>query len=213
MGDNLSELADSDVSGFLRQSVDKSIARHGFSVSEDARRYVCGVLEEFIVPGKLFTTYNLDGEPVDNSKPTTGEQIYGLRPITFQHFEALEARGAERTLKTRNLAEHCLFLVGFCYDQVRRKGTARFHTDMGAFAYDSLGRFVVPGVAQTTYPEIAENFWEMGAVIGDLHLPTLRKDGKRINEVMCMLDKTRDKRYQLLLKGVFGTDLITTGWG
>ena len=195
-----------DLDDFLQKSIFESVVRHGFNVSSNARDYLSHMLKEFVVPGKLFTKYDF-----------YGEQVYGLKPVTWQMFDTLETRGAERAVKTQNLAEHCLFLVGFCYDLIKRKGTARFHTDIGAFAYESLGRLVSPPgrVVQTVYPEVAEKFWEMGAIIGDLHLPNLKSNGKKIQEVMYLLDKTRDKRYQLLLKGIFDTEMliVPTGWG
>ena len=191
----------SELSDFLHQNVDDSVVRHGFNLSPEGREYLRDFLGRFIDIARLFHEYQ-----------SQGEKMYGLKPITFQHFEALQEKGlAQKSIVLQQLAEECLFLVGYCYDFVRRNGAAqvRFHSNMGAAAYDSLAALT----GQQVFPEVAESFSAYSVVVGDLHIPELKADNQRFKHVLDQWLKTRDKRYELLIEGVLGQKGIVAGMG
>lgn len=158
--------------------------------------YIERMLTRFVESSNLFQSYDFHGE-----------KKYGLKPITLQHFELTSTEfSSSRESGLQKLAEECLFLVGYCYDHVRRNGigSVHFHRDVGSVAYDSLG--ALTGVQ--TYPEVAESFDEYAVVIGDLHVPGLRKDRKKLKVVLDRWMETRDQRYALLLEAAVEGDRL-----
>ncbi|MBI2102943.1 hypothetical protein HYT55_03835 [Candidatus Woesearchaeota archaeon] len=194
----LTELTD-----FLADTIRDSVQRHHFPLSEAGQHYLQDMLTRFVDPNSLFQVYDLHGE-----------RRYGLKPITFQQFEAWEKALGDGTsgkeLGMQQVAERCLFLVGFCYDYVRRNGvgSVRFHRDTGAVAYDGLG--VLTGV--DTFPEIAASFDACAVVVGDLHVPELKKDSQKLKKVLDRWVETRDRRYGLLIEAALGPQNFAVGY-
>lgn len=194
---NLPELTD-----FLASTVKDSVQRHHFPLSEAGQHYLQDMLTRFVDPGQLFQGYDLHGE-----------RVYGLKPITLQQFEAWEKVFGDGTstkeVGMQQLAEQCLFLVGYCYDYVRRNGvgSVRFHRDTGAVAYEGLG--ILTGV--DTYPEIAASFDACAVVVGDLHVPELKKDSQKLKKVLDRWVETRDRRYGLLVEAALGPQSFAVG--
>lgn len=191
-------MSNQELTAFLRSTVDDSIARHAFPLSSDGQAYLNDFLVRYVDATRLFREYRLQGK-----------NVRGLKPITFQHFEALEEKGlAERTVVLQNLAEECLFLVGFCYDYVRRNGLGqvRFHSDMGAAAYGGLAALT----GQPVFPEVAERFDTYSVVVGDLHLPELKINNRRFKQVLDRWMETHDRRYELLIEGVLGSPVVSS---
>ncbi len=189
-------MQNSELGDFLRSNIEDSSSRHGFALSSDGRAYLTDFLVRYVDATRLFREYQLQGK-----------NVRGLKPITFQHFEALEEKGlAEKTVALQTLAEECLFLVGFCYDYVRRNGLSqvRFHSDMGAAAYGGLAALT----GQQLFPEVAEQFDSYSVVVGDLHLPELKNDNRRFKKVLDRWMETHDRRYELLIEGVLGSNVV-----
>ncbi len=192
------KMSNQELTAFLRSNIEESIDRHGFPLSSDGCDYLGDFLTRYVDATRLFREYRLEGK-----------NVRGLKPITFQHFEAFEEKGlAEKTVVLQNLAEECLFLVGFCYEYVRKNGLGqvRFHSDMGAAAYGSLA--VLTG--QPVFPEVAEQFDTYSVVVGDLHIPELKKDHRRFKRVIDRWMETRDRRYELLVEGVLGSSVVSS---
>ncbi len=185
-------MSNQELSTFLRSNIEDSISRHAFPLSTEGQAYLSDFLVRYVDATCLFREYRWQGE-----------KMYGLKPITVQHFEALEEKGlAEKTVALQNLAEECLFLVGFCYDFVRKNGLGqvRFHSDMGAAAYGGLAALT----GEHLFPEVAEQFDSYSVVVGDLHLPELKSDNRRFKKVLDRWMETHDRRYELLIEGVLG---------
>ncbi len=187
-----------DLGSFLQSTVEDSIVRHGFHLSADGKAYVSDFLTRFVGIGQLFREYQWNGETE-----------YGLKPISLQHFAALEEKGlAEKTVALQNLAEECLFLVGYCYDFIRKNGLGqvRFHSDMGVAAYGGLAALT----GQQLFPEVAQHFDSYSVVVGDLHIPELKNDDRRLKRVLDCWMETRDQRYALLIEGVLGSTVVSS---
>ena len=187
-----------ELSDFLGETIEGSVSRHGFSLSDEGKTYLRGVMEHFADAQQLFQEYDFHGKP-----------IYGLKPITLQHFEAVAEKGrAAKTEALRTVAEQCLFLVGFCYDHIRKNGMGqvRFHSDLGAAAYDSLAQR--SSADAHVFPEIAEQFTAYCVVTGDLHIPELRSNPVRFKNVFDRWMKTHDRRDELLIEGVLDKQLV-----
>jgi len=192
------KMSNQELTAFLRSNIKESIDRHGFPLSSDGCDYLGDFLTRYVDATRLFREYRLQGE-----------NVRGLKPITFQHFEALEEKGlAEKTVVLQGLAEECLFLVGFCYEYVRRNGLGqvRFHSDMGAAAYGGLAALT----GQAVFPEVAEQFNSYSVVVGDLHIPELKNDNRRFKQVLDRWMETRDRRYGLLIEGVLGSNVVSS---
>jgi hypothetical protein len=160
---------------YLERSIDTAIDRHDLNISDDARKHVISVLEKFSVSLELFE-----------------DDSYGLEPITFQYFQAAKEMGIfSRLQKHEKLGDHCLFLLGYFYDMVRKQGKSQvnFHADTGSSAYRETGNV-----------ELATNFPSLCYVISDLHLPSIDSDEK-IVELYQKWQRTEDRYYESLLLG------------
>ncbi len=193
------ELGDMELGDFIHQTLADSVQRHNFPLSDLGLLYLEEIMLHFIEAGNLFKKYDFHGE-----------KKYGLKPITFQHFEALEQKGLAREAALRNLAEECLFLVGYGYDFLRQQGLGqvRYHSDMGRVAYAGLPRFEPSRFEPTIFPEVAEHFDWYSVVTGDLHVPALRSDERQLKKVLDKWLETRDRRYELLIEGALGGKVV-----
>lgn len=191
----LSGLDSSSLDSFLKKTIQESVDRHQYPLSQDGQAYLGGVLKRFAVSSELFDEYLFHGE-----------RIHGLKPVTLQHFDSLEKKGPEKEAVLQHLAEQCLLLVGYFYDSVRRNGLAQvhFHSNVGMAAYVGLSP-----ARSSVFPEIAEHFDLYSVVVGDLHIPELRQHTKKLERVMKRWMQTRDRRYELLIEGVLeGSELL-----
>lgn len=193
-----SELSDF-LDDFFNITMRDSIKRHNFPLSEEGLCYLQKVAIRFLDAGNLFQEYDFHGE-----------KRYGLKPITFQHFEALEQKGPAREAALQNLAEECLFLVGYGYDFLRQQGLGqvRYHSDVGRAAYAGLSRVELSSFEPIVFPEVAEHFDWYSVVTGDLHVPALRRDNIQLKKVLDRWLETRDRRYELLIEGALGEKLV-----
>jgi len=159
----------------LERDVQQAVKRHGLVITPPAQQYLVEMLERF---AKYFGLY----------KDTW------LTPITLQyHHINDELNNAQRMQLQRDLGDHCLFLVGYFYDFVRKQGEGqvRYHAQIGSAAYQQTGK--------SPLVEIGQKFSELYLIIGDLHLPSIK--GKRLIEVYERWEETKDWYYASLLMG------------
>jgi len=164
-----------DLPSFLDKSVEQAIERHKVRLSAPAQQYLVEML------GRFAETFGLYQET-------------WLTPVTFQYQRMSdELNRVQRMQLQRDLGDHCLFLVGYFYDFVRKygEGQIKYHAQIGSTAYQQIGR--IP------YLELGEKFDTIYLIIGDLHLPQL--DEKKTVEIYERWEKTRDKYYASLLLG------------
>ncbi|MEK6900206.1 MAG: hypothetical protein AABX05_03720 [Nanoarchaeota archaeon] len=167
---------------FLKESIDHSLARHKVDLSALAQEHVVAMLKEFSESEHLFV------------RSESGSARNVLEPITFQYQQIHEqASFLARLEKQQQLGDHCLFLVGYFYDFVRRDGKSmiRYHARIGASAYEKTG---IP-----PFTEMAKKFSDLCFVISDLHLPQLDEEG--LMQVYNRWIITGDKYYKSLLTG------------
>lgn len=156
---------------FLAESIDQAIARHQIEISVPAREYVLKMLGRFAEAVKVSS-----------------------ESITFQYQRILgETYELHKRHLSQQLGDHCLFLVGYFYDFVRRagEGQVEYHAQMGSAAYQEAGKY--------PFAELADKFPELYLVIGDLHLPNL--DQEKILDVYKKWLETGDRYYESLLLG------------
>ena len=159
---------------FFSKTLELALARHGLEVSVSAHDYLSRMLAHF-------------------SEHFILEQGW-MQPITIQYQQVIEqTKKLQRQQSSRELGDHCLFLVGYFYDFVRRngKGQVQYHADIGSSAYQQAGR--------EPYEELAKKFSDLYVVIGDLHLPQL--DEQKTLEIYERWEKTKDRYYASLLLG------------
>ena len=164
-----------DLTSFLNQSIERAIERHKLELTPPAQQYLVEMLERF---GEAFGAY----------------QQGWLAPVTFQYQRITEeANKLQRMQQQQELGDHCLFLVGYFYDFIRKQGEGqiKYHAQIGSAAYRQTGR--------TPFVEVGQKFGDLYLVIGDLHLPQL--DEKRTVEIYERWEETRDRYYASLLTG------------
>jgi len=163
----------------LEQEVEQAIGRHKLKVTPETSRYLTAMLAKFAETTALFPDKNCGT---------------WLEPLTIQcHRITEETDALLRRNQQQQLGDHCLFLVGYFYDFIRRHGeaTVRYYSSIGSTAYQQLGR--------SPFIEVGQKFADLYLVIGDLHLPQL--DEKKTVEIYERWEKTRDKYYASLLLG------------
>ena len=168
----MSDLDDKTLSVFLTENIRQALARHEVEVSNSAQQYLIGMLERQFA------------EAVQA----------GREPITFQYKRILEETyELRRKHLTQQLGDHCLFLVGYFYDFVRKagKGQVEYHTQIGSTAYQEAGKY--------PFAELSEKFTDLYLVIGDLHLPNLGEE--KIIDLYQKWLETGDRYYESLLLG------------
>jgi|SRR3989344_5143076 len=159
---------------FFNKTIELSLARHGLEVSDQAKNYLSGMLAQFSEDMELHKDW--------------------MQPITFRYQQVMEqTQKLQRQQSSRELGDHCLFLVGYFYEFVARhgQGQVQYHTEIGSNAYQQAGR--------TPYAELANKFTDLYLVIGDLHLPTLNNE--KIVELYQKWLQRGDKYYESLLLG------------
>ena len=164
-----------DLLSELEQDVEQAIGRHKLTLTPPAQQYLVEMLERF---AENFGLY----------------KDAWLTPVTFQYQRLNdELSRAQRMQLQQNLGDHCLFLVGYFYDFIRKQGEGqvRYHAQIGSAAYQRMGR--------NPYLELAQKFDNLYLIIGDLHLPQL--DEKRTVEIYQRWEETRDRYYASLLAG------------
>lgn len=158
------------------ETIEQSLDRHKLEVSDKAKNYIITMLERFADTLKLFPEQR-------------------IVPITFQYRRLVEENSKlwQRELG-QELGDHCLFLMGYFYDFVRRggEGQVEYHSLIGSTAYQQTG--------QHPFVEIARNFNDLYLVIADLHLPEL-DDPKKLIQVYQKWMETKDRYYESLLRG------------
>jgi hypothetical protein len=164
---------------FFEETIEGAVARHQLGVSNLARNYLIGMLDRFALTEELFPL----------GQPDT---------ITFQYFKVLQETYKLRQQQlNQQLGDHCLFLVGYFYDFIRKQGEGQvqYYSDIGSGAYGELG----------TYPfaELAHKFDDLYVIIGNLHLPELNKD-ENVVKMYQKWQETQDRYYEslLLAKGI-----------
>ncbi|MEK6809234.1 MAG: hypothetical protein AABY40_01035 [Nanoarchaeota archaeon] len=176
---------DEKLASFLQQSIECSIERHKVELTPPAKQYLVEMLERF---GETFELY----------------QQGWLTPITFQYQHILEeASRLKRKQQQRELGDHCLFLVGYFYDFVRKhgEGQIRYHAQMGSSAYLQT--------EQLPLIEMGRKFNQLYLVISDLHLPQI--DETKLVEIYQRWENTKDEYYASLLmgKGIMPRDVMS----
>src|SRR3989344_3610135 len=169
------EIVREDLLSVLEREVEQAIGRHKLALTPPAQQYLVEMLERFAENFGL-------------------HKDVWLTPITFQYQRISdELNKAQRMQLQRDLGDHCLFLVGYFYDFVRKhgEGQVRYHAQIGSAAYQRMGR--------TPYLELAQKFDNLYLIIGDLHLPQL--DERRTIEIYERWEETRDRYYASLLVG------------
>ena len=165
-----------ELEDFFTETIEQALNRHKLDVSDKARNYIITMLERFADTLKLFPEQRIE-------------------PITFQYQRLVEEtnRVWQRELG-QELGDHCLFLVGYFYDFVRRGGDGQveYHSQIGSTAYQQTGKYPLV--------ELASNFTDLYLVIGDLHLPEL-DDPEKLMQVYQKWEKTKDRYYASLLVG------------
>ena len=164
-----------DLTSFLNQSIERAIERHKLELTPPAQQYLVEMLERFAEHFSL-------------------HKDLWLTPVTFQYQRINdELNRAQRMQLQRDLGDHCLFLVGYFYDFIRKQGEGqiKYHAQIGSAAYRQTGR--------TPFVEVGQKFGDLYLVIGDLHLPQL--DERRTIEIYERWEETRDRYYASLLTG------------
>lgn len=169
------ELSREELPAALDQIIHQAVERHKLELSMPAKEYLVEMLGRFAENFELY------------------KDVW-LTPVTFQYQRINhELNRVQRMQLQRDLGDHCLFLVGYFYDFVRKhgEGQVRYHAEMGSAAYKQIGR--IP------YLELAQKFSDLYLIIGDLHLPSI--DEKKLIEIYGRWEKTRDRYYASLLIG------------
>src|SRR3989344_123576 len=169
------EIVREDLLSVLEQEVEQAIGRHKLALTPPAQQYLVEMLERFAENFGL-------------------HKDVWLTPVTFQYQRINdELNLAQRMQLQRDLGDHCLFLVGYFYDFVRKQGEGqvRYHAQIGSAAYQQTGK--------SPLVEIGQKFSELYLIIGDLHLPSIK--GKRLIEVYERWEETKDWYYASLLMG------------
>ncbi|MDP3698479.1 MAG: hypothetical protein Q8R47_02735 [Nanoarchaeota archaeon] len=173
------EISREGLLSFVDQGIGQAMERHKLKVAPETSRYLTTMLARFAETTALF--------PDKNSGTW-------LEPLTIQcHRITEETNLLQRRNQQQQLGEHCLFLVGYFYDFLRRHGEAnvRYYSSIGSTAYQQTGR--------APFVEVGQKFTDLYLVIGDLHLPQI--DEKRLVEIYERWEKTKDKYYASLLLG------------
>ncbi len=169
----------------FREIIDQSAQRRFKDISLATKDYLARMLTSFASPEKLFKEYHFGSV-----------SSYGLEPITFQLANCLESESTSvHASRLRNLGDHCLFLTGYLYDFVRKRGKSQveFHYQVGSTAYLQLGR----SSQNNLFTELGDRFVNLSTLIGDLHLPQL--EGKKLFDLYEQWLETKDERYASLL--------------
>lgn len=180
----------------LTRMVSEGVDRHHISVSAEAQAYVAGVISSLMFADDLFTARQNSASESDAGRSIT--------PFTFQLRDA-----ADKPYLFKEVGDRCLFVLGFCYDSVRRGGAlqVRYHYDVGRSAYSRyahvLAKYQDHSLSSTQadplFTELADSFEGLATVVGDLHL-------KRLDDERALLDvyerylRTGDHRYVRLLQ-------------
>lgn len=165
---------------YFADSLESALQRHNYTVSPEVKTYVVEMLASFVQSSDVCRM-----------------------PITFQYFEGVRASSLlERSERWQKLGDECLFLVGFFYDSLRKDGMSmvRFHSDIGSSAYARCGNSVRKKyhLENTVFDQLAGQFWKLGEMIGDLHLPSL-ENTQQFFDIYVKWQETQDKRYASLL--------------
>ncbi|GEM_PF-3006516 len=169
----------SELENYVSQNIELAVARHRLEVSSEIKKYLTTMLTKFTETIKLF--------------PEQNAGIW-LEPLTMQcHRITEETNIMQRRNQQQQLGDHCLFLVGYFYDFLRRHGKANIHY------YSSVGSSAYRQTGKTPFVEVGQKFNELYLVIADLHLPQL--DEQKTLEIYERWEKTRDKYYASLLLG------------
>lgn len=158
---------------FFTEIIGRAFDRHQAEVSKPARNYLVEMLQQFFYA------------PLAHDEP-----------VTFQYQKNLEETNRLRQQQQqRELGDHCLFLVGYFYDFVRREGLSNVHyyAQIGSAAYREAGRH--------PFTEMSREFETLYLVIGDLHLPELDNEKKVMEIYERWLKTGGDKYYESLLLG------------
>ena len=157
---------------FFTETIEQAIDRHQADVSKPVRNYLVEMLQRFL------------------DTPLAHDE-----PITFQYQRTLAETYRLRQQQQRELGDHCLFLVGYFYDFVRREGQSNVHyyAQIGSAAYQKAGRH--------PFTEMSREFETLYLVIGDLHLPELDTEEKVMEIYERWLKTDGDKYYESLLLG------------
>lgn len=164
-----------EMRNFFTDTVEQAITRQQLDLSRTARKYLVDMLERFADPVK---------------QPTSNDE-----PITFQYSRILrETYRLRQEQLQQQLGDHCLFLVGYFYDALRKKGEGQieYHSQIGAAAYQDAGIY--------PFAELAQKFNDLYIVVGNLHLPELDRQEKLADVYQKWLE-TGDRYYESLLLG------------
>ncbi|MDP3990357.1 MAG: hypothetical protein Q8Q01_04080 [archaeon] len=120
-----------------------------------------------------------------------------LEPLTFQLFSALNDPNHKRV---RRLADETLFLTGFFYDFVRRRGKGQvdYYHDIGSRAFQALSLAYRDNeeLSLALY-DISEKHPVFSKMIGDLRAAEMN-DSDLVNLVR-RWEETHDERYRSLM--------------
>ncbi len=108
-----------DVREFFRERVEAAARGHGLAVTESVEFYLVNLLSQVaVLPAERLLT----------------------RPLVELLADALEAQGAERLRRYRQLGDLALVVCGFFHDFLRRRGVSRnYAVELGGRAYSQAG--------------------------------------------------------------------------
>ena len=178
---------------FFHEHVNESVERRKISLSDYGRIYLANMLTDYAASDKLFRAYEFE--------KIKGE---GLVPITLQYLSSFNSSNFQKRVKLKELADDCLFLVGYFYDFIRKDGKeqVKYHYYLGTTAYQSLGNLTAARERNMSalFFELSDKFIDLSLIIGDMHIPSLK--GEKLFETYKKWERTKDSRYLSLLTAV-----------
>jgi len=174
---------------FFHEHVNESTERRRIDLSDYGKIYLTRMLTDYAASDKLFRAYEFE--------KIKGE---GLVPITLQYLSSFNCPNFQKRIKLKELADDCLFLVGYFYDFIRKdgRGQVKYHYNLGTSAYQSLGNLIARERNMSTlFFELSDKFIDLSLIIGDVHIPSLK--GEKLLETYKKWERTKDTRYLSLL--------------
>ncbi len=179
---------------YLTCFLDASYQRHQVSSSSETKLYLQKFLLYLTHSENLFKKINTFTEYSALNQETDS--------ITLRRYHALQQpTAALRNIHLKDLGDYCLFMLGFFYEHLRQKGESSpiYYQTIGASSYADLSSSIPKREDKQVFQELANNFWDFGVIIGDLHLAQLNQPEKFLSLYQKWL-LTKDSRFAQLLQ-------------